>query len=139
MLQLEQYPSVHNGLSLSEAALLREVDERRTVLHAVGQVLGMDDEYRTGDYELFESMGVFLHGRVPLIEAVQGDVNARSFTEFAKLQARVTPAGREVLSGSADQVALNGVDRWIGGVHLKGKNVSWRWDTKSHQLRREAS
>jgi hypothetical protein len=25
-------------------------------------------------------------------------------------------------------VALNGVDRWIGGVHLTGHAVPWRWD-----------
>ena len=26
-----------------------------------------------------------------------------------------------------DQVALNGIDRWIGGVHLSGREVRWRW------------
>ena len=28
----------------------------------------------------------------------------------------------------ADQVALNGIDRWIGGVHLRGRRMPWRWD-----------
>jgi hypothetical protein len=27
-----------------------------------------------------------------------------------------------------DQVALNRIDRWIGGVHLRGRHVRWRWD-----------
>jgi hypothetical protein len=26
------------------------------------------------------------------------------------------------------QVRLNGVDRWIGGVHLRGRYPQWRWD-----------
>jgi hypothetical protein len=26
------------------------------------------------------------------------------------------------------QVAVNGIDRWIGGVHLQGHHVPWRWD-----------
>ena len=45
------------------------------------------------------------------------------------------PAGRVVtalrwlgLAGEADQIALNGIDRWIGGVHLQGHHVPWRWD-----------
>jgi hypothetical protein len=33
-----------------------------------------------------------------------------------------------VLAGKADHLALNGVDRWIGGGHLHGHGVRWRWD-----------
>jgi hypothetical protein len=25
-------------------------------------------------------------------------------------------------------VRLNGLDRWIGGVHLVGREARWRWD-----------
>jgi hypothetical protein len=35
----------------------------------------------------------------------------------------LTDAGRSVLAGEADHVALNGADRWIGGVHLVGREV----------------
>ena len=41
---------------------------------------------------------------------------------------RLTDTGARVLAGEADQVALNGIDRWIGGVHLQGHHVPWRWD-----------
>jgi hypothetical protein len=41
---------------------------------------------------------------------------------------RPTPAGRRVLRGEADHVALNGIDRWVGGVHLRGHAARWRWD-----------
>jgi hypothetical protein len=42
---------------------------------------------------------------------------------------RPTPAGRRVLRGEADHVALNGIDRWVGGVHLHGTAAArWRWD-----------
>ncbi|MDP4504935.1 hypothetical protein [Nonomuraea turcica] len=37
-------------------------------------------------------------------------------------------AGRHVLHGRQDHVTLNGVDRWIGGVHLAGRAVPWRWN-----------
>jgi hypothetical protein len=41
---------------------------------------------------------------------------------------RPTAAGRRVLRGEADHVALNGIDRWIGEVHLHGEVARWRWD-----------
>jgi len=41
---------------------------------------------------------------------------------------RLTDTGARVLAGQADQVALNGIDRWIGGVHLHGLHAPWRWD-----------
>ena len=33
----------------------------------------------------------------------------------------ITDAGRDVLAGRSDHVALNGIDRWRGGVHLVGR------------------
>jgi hypothetical protein len=41
---------------------------------------------------------------------------------------QLTGTGARVLAGQADQIALNGIDRWIGGVHLQGHHVPWRWD-----------
>jgi hypothetical protein len=40
----------------------------------------------------------------------------------------LTGDGARVLAGEADHVTLNGIDRWIGGVHLTGRDVRWRWD-----------
>jgi hypothetical protein len=40
----------------------------------------------------------------------------------------VTAAGARVLAGETDHVELNGIDRWIGGVHLIGNDAQWRWD-----------
>jgi hypothetical protein len=41
---------------------------------------------------------------------------------------RLADTGARVLASGGDQVALNGIDRWIGGVHLRGRHVRWRWD-----------
>jgi hypothetical protein len=48
----------------------------------------------------------------------------------------LTAAGEDVLAGRADHVRLNGIDRWIGGVHLVGTDADWRWDAARGQLRR---
>jgi len=37
----------------------------------------------------------------------------------------LTAAGHDVLAGRADQVALNGIDRWMGGVYLSPDRL-WR-------------
>jgi hypothetical protein len=37
-------------------------------------------------------------------------------------------AGARVLRGEADFAALNGLDRWVGGVHLVGREPAWRFD-----------
>jgi hypothetical protein len=46
----------------------------------------------------------------------------------------ITDAGRAVLSGSADRVSLNGIDEWLGGVHLQGHANIWRWDEAQQRL-----
>ena len=35
-----------------------------------------------------------------------------------------------MLAGRADRVALNGFDRWLGGLHLRAEDGLWRWDAE---------
>lgn len=44
----------------------------------------------------------------------------------------LTEAGRDVLAGRTDHMALNGIDRWMGGVHLT--DGRWRWDPQKRWL-----
>jgi hypothetical protein len=39
-----------------------------------------------------------------------------------------------VLAGISDNVRLNGIDRWIGGVHLAGPEPGWRYDERLEAL-----
>jgi hypothetical protein len=39
-----------------------------------------------------------------------------------------------VLDGEADHVDLNGIDRWLGGVHLQGKKALFRWDRGAFRI-----
>jgi hypothetical protein len=45
----------------------------------------------------------------------------------------LTEKGTEVLSFKRDFVELNGIDLWLGGVHLVGFAV-WRWDKSNNRL-----
>ena len=50
--------------------------------------------------------------------------------------ASITNAGREVLAGRLDRIAISGLDRWYGGVHLQGNGPVWRWDDQAEQIRK---
>jgi hypothetical protein len=74
-----------------------------------------------GDTWGFDAMRRLARAPVPLLEAdPAGRVDRHT-------RLRLTATGRSVLDGERDHVALNGVDRWIGGVHLYGHEVAWRW------------
>jgi hypothetical protein len=45
----------------------------------------------------------------------------------------LTPQGEATLRGEADFVEMNGVDEWLGGVHLLGDQL-WRWDEVNNKL-----
>jgi hypothetical protein len=63
-----------------------------------------------------------------------GEAFDRLSREYPATRLRLTPAGARVLAGQADHVTLNGLDRWIGGVHLHGRHAGWRWDDGTETL-----
>ena len=40
----------------------------------------------------------------------------------------------EVLAARRDHVRLNGIDPWVGGVHLAGRSTPWRYDERLETL-----
>jgi hypothetical protein len=49
---------------------------------------------------------------------------------------RLTDVGGQVLAAAADHVAVNCIDRWIGGMHLHGDHAEWRFDEGTETLTR---
>jgi hypothetical protein len=76
-----------------------------------------------GDTWSFAMMDRMARAPVPLLGAEPADRPVDQGTGL-----RLTGAGARVLAGVDDHVTLNGIDRWIGGVHLRGRDVPWRWD-----------
>lgn len=54
--------------------------------------------------------------------------------QFSGAVLTLTDFGRLLLEDKADAVAFCGVDRWVGGVHLQGQHVPWRWERESARL-----
>jgi hypothetical protein len=71
------------------------------------------------------------HAAPPLLRSSLTHRKDRSIREG---MLSMTEAGQAVLDGRADRIALCGVDRWIGGVHLQAGDRLWRWDRQAAQL-----
>jgi hypothetical protein len=39
-----------------------------------------------------------------------------------------------MVAGRADWIAVRGIDRWLGGVHLQGHHTPWRRDERRGRL-----
>ena len=46
----------------------------------------------------------------------------------------LTDTGRAVLARQLDRMAICGIDRWFGGVHLQRGGPVWRWDDARHSV-----
>jgi hypothetical protein len=121
-----EYPSTRDGLSLTERRILAATAEgpdqvtAGTVFTRVGE---REPRPFLGDVFCFRIMDRLAGGRVPLLAADPAGAPVAAGTRLG-----LTGAGRRVLGGEADQVALNGIDRWVGGVHLHGREARWRFD-----------
>lgn len=79
-------------------------------------------------------------GAAPLIESLNGRLGEDDFADdadawdaFRDSQLGLTALGRSLLAGESDMVDVRGIDRWWGGIQLKG-HTCWRWDNKSRML-----
>jgi len=115
-----EYPSTRDGLSLTERRLLAAVaGGASTAGSAFVRAAAREARPFLGDRFAYAAIERLARADVPLLVA------ARPVGRTAGVS--ITDAGRRVLSGQDDHVALNGVDRWVGGVHLLGRDVP-RWD-----------
>ncbi len=112
----EEYPWKRDGLSRSQRQALHAVAQgpaRREELFARAQA--HEEAYFLGE-RLFEKI---------LDELATGEGALVEEEEEGRLVP--TALGRRVLAGDADWLDEHAVDRWIGGVHLAGENLT-RWD-----------
>ena len=128
---LEEYPSVRDGLSRSERLILESLSTGRKAVVEVFRSLHRRERffYET-DLSLAHRLREMSGGAHPLVAVETGPEAGGVLGGSAEL----APAGREVLEGRADRVRLRGIDRWMGGVHLQGREPEWRWDADAARL-----
>ena len=126
---LEQFPSVENGLSRTEQQALSVLFDHGPLSgpQLYVRVQRLEEQIFMGDLSFYRIMADLSHAPHPLVEI--SDAPPKSLGQVS-----LTSAGRSVMEARADHIALNGIDRWLGGVHLIGNQVAWRWDASAGQL-----
>lgn len=132
---LQQFPSVTNGLSRTEAQALTAIANGAS---------RMADVYVQSHHEREEAVfmgdaGFLLHMRGVFESTTPLAIVVRRHTPTGPLSLEdsvaLTDEGVRVLEGQADRVRVSGIDRWLGGVHLSGKAAMWRWDEAARAIR----
>ncbi len=138
---LEEYPSPRDGLGrIEQRALLAIRDGAITPGLAFRHYQQTEELPFIGDLGFFYRLERLASGISPLLRGLPAGGIAQAArtnmtVEYTDALLELTDAGHAVLEGRADQVALNGIDRWIGGVHLTPANL-WRFDRERQVLGR---
>jgi hypothetical protein len=111
-----EYPATRDGLSLTERRVLAAVaDGAPDAGTAFVRAQARETRPYMGDTTCFRRMDRMAKGLYPLLRLHPPGRPVERTTGV-----RLTGTGVRVLAGEADQITLNGIDRWIGGVHLPG-------------------
>jgi hypothetical protein len=136
---LARFPSARNGLGHAENKLLGLVSNGHGQFASLCPAFfDAEPAYGLGDSQVWRDLERMARADHPLvvISGLDDSVAPGSPQGIRKTSFSVTDTGKAVLDGRADFVALNGIDLWLGGVHLDDRNAAWRWDERERKLRR---
>lgn len=115
---VERYPDTVRGLSHWDASLLACVpDAGSDAFTIIGGAIGANHQHvdAVGDFYLFWRLRRLADGdlRQPLL-VLTGDPDSMRHARVT-----LTAFGKQVRDGTANHVSVNGIDDWVGGVHLR--------------------
>ena len=120
---LEQFPALRNGLSRAERHILQltgsGISEFRELFPAAQK---LEENIWMGDSTFHQYVRRLAGARRPLLDSVNAGFATTDF-------------GRQVYEGKEDHVRANGINRWLGGVHLCEGAPVWRWDEAERTIR----
>jgi hypothetical protein len=124
----QELPWTRDGLSRTERTALAGVaDGADNPIEMFRALQAAEERPFMGDYWAWVALHRLGTGEHPLVVAPIAPAPELTH-EFASQTYEVTDVGHDVLAARQDHAQLNGVDRWIGGVHLTGYEPKWRWD-----------
>jgi hypothetical protein len=137
--QLEEYPDAKAGLSRSERQLCEALAPGAITLAKLFAAHQSAESWVwLGDWSFAWYVQRLSDCAHPLVVHTNGSRVIAPLREadgkaFWERTVQLTPLGHDVVRDRADHVQLNGIDRWIGGVHC---NVvrHWRWDPRHYRL-----
>jgi|GEM_PF-433091 len=122
---LKRFPSVQNGLNRLEQEMLELVasGECRRFEQIFMRLSELEHPAYFGSEYLADQLTALTSGQHPLLSRDEVDASYS-----------LTAEGEAVMRCQADWIARNGIDRWLGGVHLHGIQAQWRWDNQQRKL-----
>lgn len=131
---LRELPDSNSGLTETESIVLGQLADGPETPHELFK--GMQDAEAApflGNASFWTILAGLVQAATPAVETVGGatwpsDPAGFARPEFREIRLALTNAGRRIRNGELDFVRLNGVDRWLGGTHLDGREAIWRWD-----------
>jgi RNA polymerase sigma factor (sigma-70 family) len=128
---LEEYPAVGSGLSRTERQIIDGLTRGITTpLDLFLDLQKREERVFMGDATFWTRLETLARGSRPLVR-LSGRPTHQTLPKGA---IELTDDGRRVAAGEADWIALNGIDRWLGGVHLVAEEAVWRWDAGKRRL-----
>lgn len=131
---LQRFPWTRNGLGRIEGSALKLVADGHSIFKKLFPAFSRrESEYGLGDAQLYRALRLLADAPTPALKQIDRfepkDAAGMLLSSF-----ELTEDGREVLAGAQDFIAQNGIDQWLGGVHLLGPEAAWRWDHETEQL-----
>ena len=129
---LEEFPSERDGLSRTERRMLEQALDGPAAIHeTLPRMHEGETAHYIADSWLFDRAKELSAASPPLMHLTSA---AHTADALPAATIALTEAGRDVLRGEADRVKLCGIDRWLGGVHLRGNGRAWRWSERAGHL-----
>ncbi len=130
---LEQFPSTDNGLSRTEEQTLLVLRKKpSTVRQLFRAVQNTESPLFMGDRSFFRLLADLAKAPHPLIRTV--DDSPFDPHLYPTTPVTISDTGLRIVENQEDHIQLNGINRWLGGVHLKGRESAWQWNPLNEQL-----
>lgn len=133
---LQRFPSTTNGLGRIENVGLELIAKGyRNFKSLFPAFARRESEYGFGDAQLYLELKQLADASAPLLTLSNSGKGASMEPAQMLLSSfEITDLGKAVLDGAQDFVRRNGIDYWLGGVHLEGDEAGWRWEEQAQEL-----
>ena len=101
---------------------------------AVPQMHASEDAYYVTDTSIAALADALSHTSPALL--TRAGVGGHAGDKVLSGSVTLTDVGRAVLTGQQDRVTVCGIDRWLGGVHVRSGGQVWRWDESGQHITR---
>ena len=130
--QLQEYPDFYSGLSRTAFNALSALEDKEMTTAKLFGVCQMKEQrIFMGDLSFWGVLQSMMTSTPALLEASNEQILSDAVSSDQSVW--ITDAGRAVLSGALNFMALQPLDRWIGGVHLNAENI-WCWNADQLEI-----